>query len=235
MNFFIHNLKILVKIMKNEIILIDKPTGITSFDVIRILRRKLGIKKMGHAGTLDPLASGLMIIGVGDGTKKLNEYLKLSKIYIADILLGISTETGDREGKIIEKKEVKNLDKKEIEKVLKGMRGKLRLQVPIYSAIKIKGKPLYEYARKGREIELPTKNMEILDIKLIDISDNKNTPSGETAESKNIKVEINVSSGTYIRSIAEEFGKRLGYPASLSGLRRIKIGDFRIEDRKSVV
>ncbi|MEK7652425.1 MAG: tRNA pseudouridine(55) synthase TruB [Patescibacteria group bacterium] len=220
--------------MKNEIILIDKPTGITSFDVIRILRRKLGIKKMGHAGTLDPLASGLMIIGVGDGTKKLNEYLKLSKIYIADILLGISTETGDREGKIIEKKEVKNLDKKEIEKVLKGMRGKLRLQVPIYSAIKIKGKPLYEYARKGREIELPTKNMEILDIKLIDISDNKNTPSGETAESKNIKVEINVSSGTYIRSIAEEFGKRLGYPASLSGLRRIKIGDFRIEDAEEI-
>lgn len=212
-------------VMKKNIILIDKPTGITSFDVIRILRRKLGIKKMGHSGTLDPLASGLMIIGVDEGTKKLNEYLKLSKIYIVDILLGVSTETGDREGEIVEKKEAKNLTKEQIKNVLKEMKGRLELKVPIYSAIKIKGKPLYEYARKGKEVELPKKNMEILGIKLIDIADNKNGTF-------NIKTEINVSSGTYIRSIAEEFGRRLGYPASLSNLKRIKIGDFDIKDAK---
>ncbi|TSD03088.1 MAG: tRNA pseudouridine 55 synthase [Parcubacteria group bacterium Athens0714_16] len=213
--------------MDKNIILIDKPTEITSFDVIRILRRKLGIKKMGHAGTLDPLASGLMIIGINEGTKKLNEYLKLSKIYIADILLGISTTTGDREGKIIEKKKVENITKEQIEKVLKEMKGKLELKVPIYSAIKIKGKPLYEYARNGKDVDVPTKTMEILDTKLIDISDNKNG-------SFNIKIEINVSSGTYIRSIAEEFGRRLGFPASLSDLRRIKIGDFDIKEAEKI-
>jgi len=217
-----------------NIILVDKPKGITSFDVIRTLRRKLGIKKMGHAGTLDPLASGLMIIGINEGTKKLNEYLKLSKVYIADILIGVKTETGDREGKIIERKEVIDLDKKEVEKVLKEMKGKLELKVPIYSAIKIKGKPLYEYARKGKEVKLPQKDMEILDVKLIEIIDNKNTSSGSTAGSKNIRIEINVSSGTYIRSIAEEFGKRLEYPASLSDLRRIKIGNFDIKDAEQV-
>ncbi|MFA5838884.1 MAG: tRNA pseudouridine(55) synthase TruB [Candidatus Paceibacterota bacterium] len=213
--------------MKNNIILIDKPKGITSFDVIRILRRKLGIKKMGHAGTLDPLASGLMIIGINEGTKKLSEYLKLPKIYVADILLGVSTETGDREGNVVEKKEVEDLNKEKVEKVLKEMKGRLELKVPIYSAIKIKGKPLYAYAREGKEVELPKKDMEILDIKLIDISDNKNG-------SFNIKTEINVSSGTYIRSIAEEFGKRLGYPASLSDLRRIKIGDFDVKNTERV-
>lgn len=212
--------------MNTSIILIDKPVGITSFDVIRILRRKLGIEKMGHAGTLDPLASGLMIIGINEGTKKLNEYLKLPKIYVVDILLGISTETGDREGKIIKRKNVKDLDKEKIENILNEMKGKLELKVPIYSAIKVKGRPLYEYARNGKDVDIPTKTMEILDAKLI------NTFSGETAGSKNIKIEINVSSGTYIRSIAEEFGKRLGYPASLSDLRRIKIGDFDIKDAK---
>ncbi|MBU3968839.1 tRNA pseudouridine(55) synthase TruB [Patescibacteria group bacterium] len=210
-----------------NIILIDKPKRITSFDVIRILRRKLGIKKMGHAGTLDPLASGLMIIGINEGTKKLNEYLKLSKIYIADILIGIKTTTGDREGEIIKKANVNDIDEKKVKKILKEMKGKLRLQVPIYSAIKIKGKPLYEYARKGKGVEIPKKDMEILGVKLIKITDNKN-------DTFNIKIEISVSSGTYIRSIAEEFGERLGYPASLSDLRRIKIGDFDIKNAQHI-
>jgi len=207
------------------IILIDKPIGITSFDVIRILRKKLGIKKMGHAGTLDPLASGLMIIGINEGTKKLNEYLKLPKTYIADILLGIITTTGDKEGKIVEQKNVENLDEKNLEKVLNEMKCKLKLKVPIYSAIKIKGKPLYKYAREGKNIVVPEKTMEITHIKLIDILNNKDG-------SFIIKIKIDVSSGAYIRSIAEEFGRRLGYPASLSGLRRIKIGDFDIKNAK---
>ena len=122
-----------------DILLIDKPAGITSFDVIRRLRRKLGMVKMGHAGTLDPMATGLMIVAVGDATKKLQDYLKLPKVYEAEVMLGIKTDTGDREGKVLERLEgekVRRLKMEEIEKTLHGLLGKITLPVPRYSAIK---------------------------------------------------------------------------------------------------
>ena len=114
----------------DEILLVDKPKGITSFDVIRRLRKKYNIKKMGHAGTLDPLASGLMIIGIGPGTKKLNEYLKLPKTYIADIVVGEKRTTGDQEGEIVEECDVSELDEEGVREVLEGMKGELQLHVP---------------------------------------------------------------------------------------------------------
>src|SRR3989344_3968101 len=119
------------------ILLVDKPQGITSFDCIRILRRKLGVRKMGHAGTLDPMATGLMIIGVGEGTKKLQDFLKLDKTYEAEILLGVSTDTGDITGKILKKVGMMNYELREegIKEILRGMVGKLQLPVPAYSAI----------------------------------------------------------------------------------------------------
>ncbi|MDA1330356.1 MAG: hypothetical protein DWG76_05280 [Chloroflexi bacterium] len=153
------------------IILVNKPKGITSFDVIRQLRRKLGIRKMGHAGTLDPLASGLMIIGVNEGTKKLEEYLKLPKTYEADVLLGIQTTTGDMEGDIlaeVPKEEVeKKLSDTDLTTLFKNFIGTHTLAVPKYSAIKVDGKALYTYAREGQEPpRVPEKEMEIRDIEL---------------------------------------------------------------------
>lgn len=209
-----------------NILLVDKPKGITSFDVIRILRKQMGIRKMGHAGTLDPLASGLMIIGVEKGTKKLNNFLKLPKVYEAEVLLGKKTTTGDMEGEILESKKVENVDIENVEKVLKEITGKITLPVPIYSAIKIKGKALYKHARKGTEIKPPEKEMEIFWTKLKD-----NYKDGDYHV---LVLELEVASGTYIRSIAEELGKRLGFPATLKNLRRTKIGEFKIADAMKI-
>ena len=210
-----------------DIILVDKPKGITSFDVIRRLRRELNIKKMGHSGTLDPQASGLMIIGINQGTKKLNEYIKLDKIYIAEVLLGIRTTTGDLEGEIIEEKKVNTkIEKNKILEVLKGLEGDNELEVPIYSAIKRDGEALYKKARRGEQIELPKKIMKIYWIKLLDTI----YPDEKCV----LKIELKVSSGTYIRSIAEEIGRRLDYPGTVQELRRTMVGKFRIEDARKI-
>ena len=210
----------------NDILLVDKPKGITSFDVIRRLRKTLGIRKMGHAGTLDPLASGLMIIGVSSGTKKLNEYLKLPKVYVAEILLGKKTTTGDLEGEIIESEKVDSIDIKKVKDTLSKMKGKITLPVPLYSAVKIKGTPLYKHARKGHNVKPPEKEMEILNIKL--------TNSFKLDHFYVLSLTIEVASGTYIRSIAEELGRRMNLPATLANLRRTRIGKFKIEDSSKV-
>lgn len=199
------------------IFLVDKPKGLSSFDVIRYLRKKLGIKKMGHSGTLDPLASGLLIIGVGKGTKKLQKLIGLPKVYEAEILLGKRTTTGDLEGKVIEEKETRKIQTKKIRMVLQSMIGKIKLVVPIYSAIKQKGEPLYKKARRGEKVDPPIKEMEIRWIKLKKIDQNI------------IILKLKVHSGAYIRSIAEEIGRRLGSPATIKNLRRLKIGRFSVK------
>ncbi len=218
-----------------EILLIDKPKGITSYDVIRRLRPLVGAKKvgrffrpkMGHAGTLDPLASGLMIIGVGEGTKKLNEYLKLPKTYEAEILLGERRTTGDMEGEILESKEVGEINENEIKKTLEGMVGILELSVPIYSAVKRGGTPLYEKARKGKNIEdIPVRKMEVRGFEY--------HGTRKEGDRTIISVSWNVASGVYIRSLAEELGRRLGYPATIFNLRRTNIGDFSITDAQNI-
>ena len=217
---------------KPEILLIDKPAGITSFDVIRRLRRELNIKKMGHAGTLDPLATGLMIIGIDSGTKKLNDYIKLDKEYVAEIRVGESRSTGDLEGEILEKKKVaENFTDQELIKISTGMIGTLRLPVSAYSAIKKEGVPMYKRARaaerKGEMVtDVPIRDMEVKEVEFL----------SQTIEADVLVVTIRfyVGSGTYIRSLAEEFGKRLGYPATLQSLRRTKVGDFKISDARSI-
>ena len=210
-----------------DILLIDKPKGITSFDVIRKLRKGLGKKKMGHAGTLDPLASGLMIIGVGDGTKKLNEYIKLPKSYVAEILVGEKRSTGDMEGEVVERKEVESLKEVDVEKALKEMVGILRLPVPIYSAVKAGGKRLYKEARKGRAVIIPLRDMEIKNTHLLGIK--------REGDYYIVEVQFDVESGVYIRSLAEELGRRLGYPATIKELRRTKVGEFNIEDAEALL
>ncbi len=211
----------------NDIILIDKPKGITSFDVIRQLRKKLNIKKMGHGGTLDPAASGLMIVGINKGTKKLTNLIKLDKVYQADILLGIKTDSGDLEGKILEEKEItEKLKEENIKKVLESITGEIELYVPIYSAIKRGGEALYKKARRGEKVDPPKKIMKIHWIKLL----------GHHQEGNRyiLKLEMKVSSGTYIRSIAEEIGEKLNLPATVKELRRTKIGDFTIKQAEKL-
>ena len=204
-----------------NIILVDKPKGITSFDVIRRLRKELGIRKMGHAGTLDPLASGLMIIGVNDGTKLMDSFLKLPKSYDAEILLGTRTDTGDLEGEVLEEREVYDVEEDYIKEVIENFKGVFELPVPKYSAIKRAGKPLYEYAREGKEIEVPVKPMEVFASRYLGLE--------EMSEGFVVRVSFDVASGVYIRSLVEYLGKFLDTPATLANLRRTKIGDFTLK------
>jgi len=210
----------------SEILLIDKPSGITSFDVIRQLRKKLGVRKMGHAGTLDPLATGLLIIGVGESTKKLDEYLKLPKIYRAGILLGEKRTTGDMGGEIVETALIPEISDSTIAKVLSSLIGETELPVPAYSAIKVNGKRLYAKARKNEEFTPPLRTMRVMSVTLSD--------SERQGDKMVIRVELEVGSGTYIRSLAEEVGRRLGYPATLAQLRRTSIGEFKVEHAKKL-
>jgi len=206
-----------------DIIFVDKPKEISSFDVIRILQRefreknpKNSVPKIGHAGTLDPLASGLMIMGIGEGTKKLEEFLKLPKRYEVEILLGESRSTGDMEGEIISSTK----EKSEVKKVLKSMKGALELSVPRYSAVKVDGERLYKKARRGEIFTTPKKIMKLYKIKLRSMR--------EDLQGFTIFVRMDVGSGAYVRSIVEEIGRRLGYPAVTKELRRTKIGKYRV-------
>ncbi len=210
-----------------ELLLIDKPYGITSFDVIRRLRRTMNIKKMGHAGTLDPLATGLMIIGVGAGTKKLTELVKLDKEYVAEVRIGESRTTGDLEGEIVESEKVEGLKVESVQEALLSMVGELALPVSAYSAIKVDGVPMYKRARKAEKLgemiaDVPLRAMRVDEAILVSYKIH--------SERAVATVRFKVGSGTYIRSLAEELGRRLGYPATLQNLRRTKVGDFDIKD-----
>lgn len=211
---------------QGNILLVDKPKGITSFDVIRALRKKLGMVKMGHAGTLDPLATGLMLVGVGEGTKELGGLLGLPKTYEAEVLLGVKTETGDLEGAVMEETAVSEINEGEVKKVLAGMVGTLLLPVPKYSAVKRGGEPLYKKARRGEHVEVPIKEMAVYSLKLLTHApfDNKYV----------LGIELEVGSGVYVRSIAEEIGRRLGVPATIKELRRTKIGKYCVEDAEKI-
>lgn len=208
------------------ILLVDKPVGITSFDVIRKLRKELDIRKMGHAGTLDPLASGLLIIATETDTKKLDQFLKLPKTYEVAVRVGEKRSTGDLEGEVLEKVEVSDIDEEKVREVLSGFEKVHTLTVPMYSAIKVDGKPLYWYARNGVEVEVPQKDMEVTGVKLLSIE------RGD--EFITINLELAVTSGTYIRALAEKFGELLGYPATTAALRRTIIGGYKVEDAKKI-
>ncbi len=210
-----------------EILLVDKPSGVTSFGLLGMLRREFGKRKMGHAGTLDPLATGLMIVGVEAGTKKLKDYVGLDKEYEAEILIGESRTTGDMAGEVVTSCVVEALDTSNVQEVLVGMTDVLRLPVSAYSAMKRGGVPMYVYAykaeRDGSKIPaVPIRDMEVFETECKGVK-----CDGGTCV---VSVRFRVGSGTYIRSLAEELGKRLGYPAVLYSLRRTKIGDFDVKN-----
>lgn len=207
-----------------EIIIIDKPLYWSSFDVVKkirnILRSYLGNKKIkvGHAGTLDPLATGLLIICTGKATKLIEKIQNGEKVYETIFRLGATTPSFDMETEIDKTFSYEKITEEKIIEVVNSMKGISYQTPPIYSAIQIKGKRAYEYARKGKEINLDAREINISDIKIDKIS------------MPDIYLTINCSKGTYIRSLANDFGKKLDNGAFLYYLRRIKSGDFSIEN-----
>ncbi|SHH45273.1 tRNA pseudouridine(55) synthase TruB [Thermosipho atlanticus] len=201
----------------NGILNIFKPKGMTSHDVIDELRRKLNIRKVGHAGTLDPFAEGVLIVGVGPSTRLLEYFKNLKKRYFVKAILGVITETYDITGEVQEERECRK-NEKEIESVINSFKGKYLQVPPAYSAKKYKGKKLYELARKGKIISLPPKEVEIFEIKNI------------TIEKPYFSFEVEVSPGTYIRSLCMDIGYKLSCGATTVELIRTRVGDFRVED-----
>lgn len=202
------------------IILIDKPKGFTSQDAVSKTKKILNVKKAGHTGTLDPMATGVLPILLGNYTKLSKYLIEHDKKYIAKIKLGEKTDTGDIEGKIIETKQVNISNLKKVEKILEEFIGKQEQIPPMYSAIKVNGKKLYEYAREGINIKVNPRNIEIYNIKLINI-DEKNLE---------IEFEVSCSKGTYIRVLCEDIAKKLNTVGTMSFLKRIEVDKFKLEE-----
>ena len=207
----------------NGLLIINKPKGYTSHDVVNVLRKKLNTKKVGHTGTLDPNATGVLPILVGAATKVSKYLIEHEKTYIATIELGKKTDTGDAEGKVIEEDtNIKNISREEIEKVLKSFIGKQNQMPPMYSAIKVDGKKLYEYAREGKTVEVKPREIEILDINLIEFNNNE------------IKFIVRCSKGTYIRTLCEDIAEKLGTIGYMKELQRRSVNQFNIEESISL-
>lgn len=210
-----------MKLENNGILVINKDKGYTSRDVVNVISKLFGTKKVGHNGTLDPLATGVLVICLNRYTK-LNELLASNeKEYIAEVTLGIKTDTLDIEGKVLEEKETV-VNKEDLEKTLKKYETTYEQEVPIYSAVKVNGKKLYEYARSGEKVILPKKKVTIKKIELLKFKDNKFT------------FKCLVSKGTYIRSLIRDILDDLGVIGTMSNLTRTKQGVFDIENSYSL-
>ena len=208
----------------DEILLIDKPAGMTSFGVVarlhRVLSRQEGKKvKVGHTGTLDPFATGLMIIVTGKMCRRAMEFTKLDKWYEAEIVLGIESTTGDPEGELSRISDRKP-DKGEIKQVLQKFTGKIEQTPPAFSAVKVNGRRAYQLARAGKEVDIPKRIITIYALELIGY------------DYPVLKLRAHVSSGTYIRSLAADIGKELKTGAYCQNLRRIKIADYDVKNAK---
>ena len=230
---------------ENQIILIDKPAGISSFGVVAKVRGRLKAKfshkiKVGHTGTLDPFATGLLILLTGKMTKKSNEFLKLDKIYEATLKLGYTSTTGDPEGEIQpylsegafrsaaarelapsahgDGPDGRGPERDVVESIISSFVGEIQQTPPRFSAIKINGERAYKLARQGKDFEIPSRKVEIYSIEILEY----NYPE--------LKIRCHVSSGTYIRTLAEDIGEKLGTGAYLTALRRLQIGKYNVKD-----
>ena len=207
-----------------EVLLFDKDLHWTSFDLVQKVRntlcRKMGIKKMkvGHAGTLDPLATGLMILCTGKATKKIEEFQKGIKEYIATIKIGATTPSFDGETEEDSNSDYSNIDRTKFEKAIDKFTGEIDQVPPVFSAVKVKGKRAFEYARNGSDLELQSKKIVIESIEI------------ESFMLPFVKIKVVCSKGTYIRALARDIGKELGCGAYLTGLRRTRIGKFNVEN-----
>lgn len=201
----------------NGFILVNKKKNMTSRDVVNSLIKILNTKKIGHTGTLDPFAEGLLLVGVNKGLKVVKLLNYKDKEYIAKVKLGIKTDTLDITGNILEERK-ETLNQEELEEVLQSFIGNYSYEVPIYSAIKVNGKKLYEYAREGKKVDIPIKESYIYDIKIIDCKDNSFTFS------------VKVSNGTYIRALVRDISKKLNKLMTLEELTRTKVDNLLLKD-----
>ncbi len=210
------------KFEEGQVLLIDKEIDWTSFDVVRKIRSLIRIKKVGHAGTLDPLASGLLIVCTGKYTKRINEYMGMEKEYTGSITLGASTPTYDLESEPTGFGDISYLDEEKIYDTTKQFTGVIQQVPPIHSAIKQAGKPVYLMARKGEDVILEPRTVTIHQFAI------------ERIELPNVYFRVVCGSGTYIRSLANDYGKALGCGGYLSSLRRTRIGIFNVDDAQLV-
>ncbi len=208
---------------EGQVILVDKPLHWTSFDVVKKLKFALKVKKIGHAGTLDPLATGLLILCTGKMTKSIEQYQGQKKEYTGEFTIGYVTDSYDLETEPQNKQLINHISLKDCEQVAKELTGEITQTPPIFSAVKKDGKRAYERARAGEKFELKTRQVLIEAFDIIDF----NPP--------NVSFRIVCSKGTYIRSMANDFGEKLGVGAYLSALRRTKIGDFSVEDAENLL
>lgn len=205
------------------ILLINKDKGFTSHDVVALCRKHLGLKKIGHTGTLDPMARGVLPILVGKATKISDYLMGQDKVYEGTMQFGYRTDTLDADGEILETCTNKRFDKKDILDSMKVFTGKIDQVPPMYSAIKIKGKKLYEYARQGQEVERKTRQVEIYSFELLDLSEDR------------LSFRVSCSSGTYIRSLVNDLAKELKSLATLTDLNRVQVGNFSLDQCHSIL
>ena len=205
----------------NGLIIINKPANMTSRDVVNILCKKLQTKSISHIGTLDPIATGVLVCLIGKYTKLTNILMNHDKEYIASFKLGLLTDTLDITGKIL-KEDSYNINKEKVERILNSFIGTYNQEVPIYSAVKINGKKLYEYARQNEQIDLPKREVIIYSLDLLSIKDGI------------ITIKTKVSKGTYIRSLIRDIGIKLETNATMTSLKRTKLGNFNLEDAYSL-
>ena len=203
--------------------IVRKPPGPSSFDVIRKARRELGTKKIGHAGTLDPLAEGVLILGVGRATKLLTALVGLDKSYRAGLRLGVRTDTYDSTGRVVEECDaslVREVNEEKLREALARFRGETEQVPPMYSALKRDGRPLYRLAREGVEVERKPRRVRIDRLELVDFSP------------PDVVIELDCSKGTYVRSLVEDVGRALGVGAHMTALVRTRVGPFTIEQAR---
>lgn len=204
--------------MTEGILVIDKPDGITSHDVVARVRKRFKMKKVGHAGTLDPLATGVLVVLLGKATKLSNKFTAFDKAYRATMVLGTKTTTADMQGEIIDQRPYEHITAEQISEVLKNFRGEIDQIPPMFSAVKHKGRKLYELARKGIEVEREPRRISIHKLLVHDI------------RLPEIKFYVECSKGTYIRQLAADVGEALGCGACISQIQRTKVGRFILED-----
>jgi tRNA pseudouridine55 synthase len=205
-----------------ELLLVDKPAGWTSFDVVNKLRYAHGGLKMGHAGTLDPIATGLLIICTGRKRKEIEQFMGLDKEYVATMRLGITTASYDTETPVLEERPTAGIEEKDVRAVADGFVGVQQQLPPMWSAVKKDGRRLYELARKGIEVERATREVRIGPL------------SVDRVAIPEVVMTVACSKGTYIRTLIHDIGERLGCGATMTALRRTKIGPYRLEDARSV-
>lgn len=199
-----------------------KPEGLTSFDVVRRIRKWTGCRKVGHAGTLDPKASGLLLVCTGKATKQFDRLAALEKVYHGVIELGRQTDTDDSEGTVIGSKTVPDFSKQTILSALKQFEGQIEQVPPLYSALKYRGQPSYRLARQGKKVELQPREVHIRKIRLIGW------------RNPEVEIEVTCSRGTYIRALARDVGNQLGVGGYLKSLRRTRIGRYCVESALSL-